>query len=203
MSKLIELEYGYTMDSDSKVIYNNKMEVTSTKEYETLCTRNKAYAESYFDSSDNELDELDKAGQLLQVFSNETEDGGQAYYVSEPISFEPLDTYQFFREQIMFGKASKVQYREIDLNEVIGKYRKYRTEDEYLALQANVLKRYNISEEDINLATLKEYMGYMYKHVKLLENDILITLKFNGENELTGFKAETHSVKKQGFSRGR
>lgn len=201
--KLIELEYGYSMAEQTKIIYNNKMETISAQEYATLCERKRAYAESYFESNDRELDELDQQGKLLQVFANETEDGGQAYYISQPESFTINDTYQFFRELISFGKASRVEYREIDLNELISKYKKYRPEDEHAWIQEQVCSVYNITEDDINNSTLKEYMGYFYKHVKVLLDGQVVTFKFNGDNQLTGVKVDTQIARKKGFTRGR
>ena len=88
MEKLIELEYGYTMSEASKVIYNNKMETISAEEYATICDRKRKYAESYFESNEGELDELDRQGRLLQVFSNSDDNGGTAYYIAEPESVD-------------------------------------------------------------------------------------------------------------------
>ena len=119
MSKLIELEFGYLIDSETKVVYNTKMEIVSAQEYATICDNKRRYAESYLDSNASELDELDREGQLLQVFSNENQTQDEhgnlvmahtAYYIAEPTSFNPLDTYQFFRESIFSG-ATTVQYR--------------------------------------------------------------------------------------------
>ena len=203
MEKLIELEYGFMMNSANKEIYNAKMETVSETEYETLIKNKRKYVESYFPSSEQELDMFDREGRLLQVFSNETEDGGTAYYVVEPDEITHGDTYQFYREIISFGKASRVDYREIDSNELIQKYKKFRSEEEYVALQKRFLNLYQITRDDISESPLKEYMGHLYKHLKVIYNDELVTLKFNSEEDLTGIEIKPLTVKRKGFSRGR